>query len=237
MQDNRFDLLAQAYDRDARTVVPRYDEMQQVIMEALPPAPHRVLDLGAGTGIFLEKLLERDPNTTAVWFDGSDKMEELARLRLQRFAGRVSFCRGTMAGPLPWPAGHFAAAVSTHAIHHLTHGEKQALNREVFRVLAPGGVFMNGDEVRAGSDALQLAYLRRWDAYMRSVWDQLSPGMQARWEDFCHRNIAEFGHYGGPQPDLWAPLESQLAWLRATGFQDVECHWKYYNHAVFGGRK
>jgi tRNA (cmo5U34)-methyltransferase len=33
------------------------------------------------------------------------------------------------------------------------------------------------------------------------------------------------------------PMETQLEWLRGTGFTDVECFWKYLNLAIFGGLK
>jgi hypothetical protein len=37
--------------------------------------------------------------------------------------------------------------------------------------------------------------------------------------------------------DICASAEEQCAWLRAIGFQDVDCYMKIYMLAVFGGRK
>ena len=41
---------AAEYDDFIRRVVPRYDEMTERLLECLPPAPARVLELGCGTG-------------------------------------------------------------------------------------------------------------------------------------------------------------------------------------------
>jgi tRNA (cmo5U34)-methyltransferase len=37
--------------------------------------------------------------------------------------------------------------------------------------------------------------------------------------------------------DRMAPLEDQLGWLEATGFVDIDCWYKNFSFAVFGGRK
>ena len=37
--------------------------------------------------------------------------------------------------------------------------------------------------------------------------------------------------------NILAPLEDQCRWLRELGFEDVDCFWKYFELAIFGGRK
>jgi len=37
--------------------------------------------------------------------------------------------------------------------------------------------------------------------------------------------------------DRPAPLVDQLTWLTTIGFRDVDVVWKYYNFAVYGGRR
>jgi len=37
--------------------------------------------------------------------------------------------------------------------------------------------------------------------------------------------------------NILALVEEQCRWLREIGFQDVDCFWKYFELAIFGGIK
>ncbi|HEX7243281.1 MAG TPA: class I SAM-dependent methyltransferase [Longimicrobiaceae bacterium] len=116
-----------------------YDE----ILAHLPPSPRLVLDLGTGTGTLLGLIRERHPECRAVGLDPSPSMLEIARRRLGR-AG-VVLMEGS-AHRIDAPDGSFDLVVSNFALHHLTHAEKADCAREVFRVLAPGGSLVFGDQ-------------------------------------------------------------------------------------------
>jgi len=31
--------------------------------------------------------------------------------------------------------------------------------------------------------------------------------------------------------------QDQIQWLKKAGFEDISCHWRYLNFAIFGGQK
>ena len=35
--------------------------------------------------------------------------------------------------------------------------------------------------------------------------------------------------------NILAPVEEQCRWLGEIGFQEVDCYWKYFELAIFGG--
>jgi len=37
--------------------------------------------------------------------------------------------------------------------------------------------------------------------------------------------------------NILAPVETQLTWLRELGYEDVDCYFRIYALAVFGGRR
>jgi len=39
------------------------------------------------------------------------------------------------------------------------------------------------------------------------------------------------------QKDHPVTIDDQLTWLNAAGFVQPACHWRYWNFAIFGGRR
>ena len=99
------------------------------------PAPHRVLDVGSGTGYLLRQLAARAPD--AVELVGVDAAAPMVRVAQQVTADpRIRFQPGT-AERLPGPDGAFDLVVSTTSFDHWANQE--AGLRECARVTAPGG--------------------------------------------------------------------------------------------------
>ena len=133
-------------------LIPKRYEQLNTLVDLFPwPAdqPIRVLDLGAGYGAVTETILNRYPQATVVWVDGSAAMQEHAEPRLAQYGQRVQLFLRDLADPA-WSVelpGPFHAAVSAIALHHLTDLRKQTLCREVYELLLPGGMFLNNDVV------------------------------------------------------------------------------------------
>jgi ubiquinone/menaquinone biosynthesis C-methylase UbiE len=99
------------------------------------PAPHRVLDVGCGTGYLLRRLAARAPD--AAELAGIDPAAEMVQAARRATADpRARFLAGT-AEHLPEPDGAFDLVVSTTSFDHWA--DQQAGLRECARVMAPGG--------------------------------------------------------------------------------------------------
>jgi SAM-dependent methyltransferase len=130
---------------------------EALLLEGLPPAPERVLDLGCGDGRLAALVLAARPTVrSAVVVDRSAPMLEKAR---DRFAGdeRVAVVDGDMARALEVD-GPFDVIVSGLAIHHLEDERKATLYGEVASLLAPGGVFANLEVVKSATPELHAAF-------------------------------------------------------------------------------
>ena len=124
--------------------VPHMAEGESVLLEQVPLAARRLLDLGTGDGRLLALVRADRPASVAVALDNSVPMLERARAR---FADQpVELLHHDLAEPLP-DLGRFDSVVSSLAIHHLEDERKRSLFAEIFATLEPGGVFANFEHV------------------------------------------------------------------------------------------
>jgi tRNA (cmo5U34)-methyltransferase len=146
-----------------RPTVPWRETGYAHLLEFVPAAPKRVLDLGTGDGLVAAQILEARPDVEVVACDFSAEMLTRAR---DRFAGtgQVTVVEHDLDDPLPASWGTFDAVVSAFAIHHVVDARKQALYGEVFDCLEPGGVFCNLEHVASATDRLHEEFLRVIDA-------------------------------------------------------------------------
>jgi tRNA (cmo5U34)-methyltransferase len=185
--------------------IPHRTEGEAVLLEFIPRKVKRVLDLGTGDGRLLALLRIERPHVDAVALDFSPPMLHAARERFRGYVN-VKVIEHDLDKSLP-ELGRFDAVVSSFAIHHCTDERKRALYSEIYTVLEPGGVFCNLEHVAPASAKLHAQFLHALQ-------------------------ITEADE--DPSNKL-TTVEVQLQWLRAIGFEEVDCHWKWLELALFGG--
>jgi len=203
-------------------LIPSFDLFYGTLLRQIPfsnDAPIRVLDVGAGTGLVSSFVGQQFPNATFVLTDIAEKMLGVAKERFKGSARHEFQLIDSRALPFQ---GEFDVVVSALSIHHLLHEEKQVVYANIFRALKPGGVFLHAEQVLGPTPELEELYQKTW---LDGIW---SSGLAADRVEASIKRCLE---------DLNAPLDDNLKWLRAIGFQDVDCWFKYYRFAVFGGRK
>jgi len=108
------------------------------------------------------------------------------------------------------------------SIHHLSENEKQSLYQRVFDALKCEGVFINADLVKGDTDKIEKKYQDTWMKWIKQA--GLSGNELVK--------IIDRMQYDTP-----SSLIIQLQWLREIGFEDVDCYYKYFNFAVYSGKK
>lgn len=217
--------VATAEERERHRAWPR-----RLLAELLPFGSDEAftfVDLGAGTGAASQAVLTRYPSSRAILADYSPHMMAEGRRILDPFEGRYRYVELDLATG-HWPqdlAGGLDAVISSLCVHHLPDERKQQLFVEILDHLSPGAWYFNYDPVAANDPAVESAWQRVEDdrdpeaAAKRA---HRTPEEQVRWENHVRHII---------------PLDPQLGFLRAAGFEAVDVYWKEIDHVIYGGRR
>ena len=119
----QFHWRPETYLDEIRREVPRYEELQEAAVAAIPRSPERVLELGVGTGETTRRLLAAHPEAQVTGLDGSPEMV----FRARELGIEVRLAR--MEDPLP--DGPWDLVIGVLSVHHLDDEGKRELFRRV----------------------------------------------------------------------------------------------------------
>ncbi|HWQ79111.1 MAG TPA: class I SAM-dependent methyltransferase [Anaerovoracaceae bacterium] len=215
---NNFNDLAGTYgDGVRKKMIPCFDDFYKTGISMLTcrkDAP-RVLDLGAGTGLYSDFLLQRYPDAELALIDFSEEMLALAAERFKH-RNHTRYILGDYTNYIFEET--FDLVVSALSIHHLSAKEKAVCYKKVFDLIETGGEFLNADEIVSPFPDLQKRYEEIW-------FDKLEDA------GFSENEIARTRQ--SLTLDDPSPVDDQVRWLLESEFSRADCIYKYYNFAVF----
>jgi len=208
-------------------------EVMLAVIKGLGSPVRRFMDLGCGDGILAAVILEEFPGSDGVLVDHSPPMLQAAETELAGFAGRIHLYEADY-GQAAWVQSvqqyaPFELIVSGFSIHHQPDTSKRRLYGEIFEILGPGGMFINMEHVASPTPRLS------------DLWDQIR--VDSLYELAVQRKLnktraaVEKEYFDRPdrEANIFASVESQGDWLRKIGYVDVDCFFKYFEFALFGG--
>ncbi|MCC3407697.1 MAG: class I SAM-dependent methyltransferase [Microcoleus sp. PH2017_10_PVI_O_A] len=221
------------FDTGIRRLLPKYDEMLDVLAGCIASTNHRILELGCGTGELSLKVLQRYPSAEIVAVDYSPRMLDFARAKIES-AGYAARWTGIELDFGEWAnnpnvsglGDKFNAGISSLAIHHLEDEMKLKLFQRIRESLNAGGCFWNADPVLAESAVMKDIYQAAREDWALSQGETLAA---------IRAGVGTSVSYGYSNPDRLATLATQLEMLANAGFETVAVPWKYCGMAVFGG--
>jgi tRNA (cmo5U34)-methyltransferase len=219
---------------EGRYFVPERELQIETICAAIPPAPAdaHLVELCSGEGLLTRALLDRFPRATVHAFDLSPTMlastrdragPHAARLRTQAFRLEAADWRK--------PGFHAHAVVSSLAVHHLDGEEKRILFRDLFAIVAPGGVFVLADLVAPTRAAGIEIAARQWDDAVKAR----AMALDGNHDAFARFRAEDWNFYAQAEPDPIdkpSALLDQLRWMEEAGFVRADIHWMKAGHAI-----
>jgi tRNA (cmo5U34)-methyltransferase len=216
--------IAKAWDSGESDQLPTRGEQQEILLSSLAATPisdGAVLDLGVGSGLVAEAVLDRLPDAHLVGVDFSAPMLELARRRLARFGSRATALRGDLSelDQLELPRLPYRAAFSVQTMHHLSARDSADAAKWTANLIEPGGLIVIIDRVQIAEPAYRDCSV---------VWSRIDSRVPETYAEHLDELNA-----GGDRPTR---LDDQLDWLHGAGLE-ADCLHLYGNRALLVARK
>jgi ubiquinone/menaquinone biosynthesis C-methylase UbiE len=141
-----FDRWSDRYDRNLLQFF-FFGPSHRMLLAAIGPEDRRILDIGCGTGIFANRVLQRFPDTQVWGIDLSDGMLRQCQPRCESTGRRFHLVQGN-SERLPFKNDAFDLITCSHSFHH--YPSQPRVVAEMHRVLRPGGrlLILDGDRDR-----------------------------------------------------------------------------------------
>ncbi len=131
--ENEFNQKTSEYDGERRALIPCFDDFYGIAIDCIDFKGDnpKILDLGAGTGILSEFLLEKYPNAQITLIDLADKMLKEAEERFKGNNNISIICDNYLTHEF---GAKFDIILFSLSIHHLTGSEKKTLIEKYFNL-------------------------------------------------------------------------------------------------------
>jgi SAM-dependent methyltransferase len=237
----RWDAQQSGYlpDREAR-----FNAMLDAL-EVLLPEEFVSLDLACGPGAISQRLLSRFPKARGVAVDLDPVLLTMGQAVLGNMGGRLRWVDADLT-TAEWVnklgESPFDAVLSTTALHWLAPEYLTRVYRELGQLIRPGGVFLNGDNLKFGPhlpsfqkvaqavkertriDAFERRGLEDWEGWWKAL--QAEPSLEGLFAERERRFSWKVSGWHAPIFDLHA------AALRDGGFREVGVIWQHGENRV-----
>jgi tRNA (cmo5U34)-methyltransferase len=220
---------------NTRKAIPFGGEQLDIILRLIGKSQinvNRYIDLGCGDGILANTLLTQYPNAQGLLIDYSPAMVDAAKKRMNCFENQTILQDDlTNSNWKKHVIEKVDVVLSGFAIHHLKNGRKYDLFEEIYDVLKPGGIFINLEHVKSES------------LFGNSLFNELMVDtLYAKLKDEGkEKNKVQLMEEHLKRPDQYdnilISVGIQCDWLKEIGFKDVDCFFKCFELAIYGGIK
>jgi tRNA (cmo5U34)-methyltransferase len=206
-----FDRRSGEYDKHMQESLDSFEAFYEAVAQPIPRTDDEVqiLDIGCGTGLEFDSILQRAPNARITGIDLSASMLERSRKKHARHLAQLTLIQGSYL-EVPLGEARYDYVVSVMTLHHLKPRKKGQLYRRIRQALQGGGQYIEGDYVVSEEKAGQFL------AQYRERMDQV----EERGESVYHIDIP-------------LTMEMQQGLLLEAGFAWVELAWEDREAVVY----
>ncbi len=227
--------LSKAYLDGVQGAIPSAGAQLEVLLKIAlfwNPEIRNVMDLGCGDGILGRTVKTEFPGAQMYFIDFSEPMLDAAKNKIQ-VDDSINFIKSDFSSS-NWKtqfSEKFDLIISGFSIHHQPNERKKTLYREIYELLNPRGIFLNLEHVASATEEVEKIFDDYFIDHLYSFHN--NNGQSTEREAIAD----EFYNRPDKAENILAPVDVQCEWLRDIGYRDVDCFFKTFELALFGGRK
>lgn len=132
-----------------------WEKSYQIFAETLPSECRKILDLGCGTGLELDKIWQKNPDIDVT---GVDLCQGMLDKLLEKHSDKrlTTVCQDYF--QYDFGHGKWDAVISFESLHHFLPERKEKLYRRVCNGLKDGGIFILGDYIACCDEEEELLH-------------------------------------------------------------------------------
>ena len=205
-----FNKRADTYEDHMKETVECFAEYYKDISRPIKETKENIaiLDLGCGTGLELEGIFEKAPNSKITGIDMSEEMMSKLKEKYKNKLENISLIKDSYL-TLPFEKENYEYVISCMTMHHFVKGEKLELYKKIKQALKPGGKYVEGDYVVSKEEEIEC--LDRYYDLMNSL----------------NEEEKELYHI-----DIPFTIETQKELLKEAGFINIEVIWQVENKII-----
>ncbi len=209
-----FNKRAETYDEHMKENIEFFDQLYDSISSCIVKTESkvRIMDIGCGTGLELQGILDRAPNAAITAIDVSTEMLDRLKNRFKDHLHQITLIKDSYL-TFSFDQKSYDYIVAVMTLHHLLPPPKMKLYEQILNSLRPSGKYVEGDWVVSSEKERQfLSKYEQWSRTAEAVID------------------------GSHHVDIPFSLETQKRLLREAGFSNVDIVWEHGEAAVYVGR-
>ncbi|MBX4205447.1 MAG: methyltransferase domain-containing protein [Candidatus Doudnabacteria bacterium] len=165
-----------------------------------------ILDLGCGSGLVEQQILEKLPNAKFVGVDASDIMLAKSKERISEDQLITIKHNLEQIDTLSIPPAEYQIAFTSFALHEISSESKRKVFKFIYDNLSPNGFYILVDRFKIDAQNLNIGYSSQWKHTLHPEWKG-------------NLSFADYTSKMSVKDDSPDTLEDQLAWLRQLGFK------------------
>ncbi|MCL2157651.1 MAG: class I SAM-dependent methyltransferase [Methanobrevibacter sp.] len=217
----QFNKIAKDYDNQRKKLIPVFDDFYGIAIENMEinVKQPKVLEIGAGTGLFSQMFLNKFPDAKMDLVDLAEDMLNIAKERLKNKFNINFFIKNILDFS---PNEKYDLVISSLAIHHLKTDEQEILYNKIFSWLKKDGIFVNAEMI-AGENEFSNNKYEKW--------------IIEKAKDSGLDDKAKLKAIERLKLDKKVPISTHLKWLKKAGFSNVDHLYKAYCFGVLWAKK